>query len=679
MRRLAVWVLGLLLLGCGGGHDAEAKSIRVQNGSSASTITPSVSVARTTCISPCYVFFDSTATTSTQTTNAFHDIDVAWNFGDPSSGTWSKGARAGVSSKNVAYGAVAGHVYETALGSGTTVFAPSVSLYDGATTSIPAVSTISVTDPDSAPEFAGTRTLCVSNDADFTGCPAGATQQTVATSWATAIGNVCTTVGGNVVKRLLFKRGHTWNALNNASKACAGPVLIGAFGTGAKPVWTLDATFPVGTTNLLRLGNSLVNSSNDWRIMDIRVDGSAVPYPRRQAAFWALGQFDQYTFLRIEYVHMNLGLEISESIVAINERTQPGQHVHQQIAVVDTAIITPADTNNTHDYFSAEKFFYAGNDIDTAGVDGQVTKSHNLRITHGYKGVISNNSFANPGGTNQRHHLKLHGHTWVESSVGAGDWAPAMLETTNANVHPDNASGGAVNFPMTTSDAGGKTKYVVVSDNKATTGAGNKTGWYFTMSPPDATNNNRLEDILAERNWCVAGPATSGLGYQYCFETNGERFSLRNNLIDATQGVLQGGFLIWRRHAGAPNSDIWVYNNTGYSNFGPSADVFIPINTGSAGATTGVVLKNNLLYSPGDNTGSFFSDAGTGSVVSHNSGTVGTIQSDPVFTLTPPVSFGDYLPTGANYSKDTGTSVKVFRDFNGTLRTGTTDLGAFTQ
>lgn len=665
IRRLVLFLLAACLALPGGDVDAR----RIVTGLRTSLVTD-FALNRTTCNSPCYVFADAldatNGTSSTLTTIPFHEIDFKWDWGDPGSGTWSTGAQAGVASKNTSYGAFAGHVYECTSGS-TCTYTVGLSTTDGSASGSK-TRTVTVTDADAATEWATTKTVCVNNtgDADFTGCPAGATQNTT-NSLSTAFGYLT-----GSVKRLLFKRAGTWNATTFVSKNLQGPGLIGAYGSGAKPTWTLDAAYSTSDTYLIRFASSVVNGMNDWRIMDIHVDGSLPSYPRRQAAFEALGQFDQFTFLRISYTHMNLGVEFSQDLLAINERTQPGQHLWDQLAIVDCDIRVPANSSNTHDFFSGERYFYAGNNVDVAGVPGD-TKSHDVRIQHTYKGIVAHNSLANPGGTAGRHMLKAHSMTWLESSLGADDWAVAMLEDAahaNALVHPNNAHSGAVNYPYHAGTAG-KSKYLIVSDNKTTQSATNTAGWHLTVGPQDGngnpafnTNYGRFEDVIIERNWCVANT-----NYQACIEYTGERMQARNNIADATLGLRQTFIMVWRRDTRVPMIDGWVYNNTMWHTHANSADPFISIAENTAGAVVNTIARNNLVYGPSDATGTVISNGSnaTGSVYDHNTGNVAGYQTDPLFTGAIGAYTGWGIQAGSPY-KSTGTSVKVWRDWSGTLR-----------
>lgn len=42
-----------------------------------------------TCVAPCVVHLDATATTSSDHTRPFHDLDYAWECGEPHAGLWS--------------------------------------------------------------------------------------------------------------------------------------------------------------------------------------------------------------------------------------------------------------------------------------------------------------------------------------------------------------------------------------------------------------------------------------------------------------------------------------------------------------------------------------------------------------------------------------------------------------
>jgi hypothetical protein len=104
-------------------------------------------------VAPLAVFFDATGTTSTGTTRPFHELGYQWNFGDALA-TWDTTG----SSKNLATGGVAAHVFEQP---GT--YTVTLTVTDGVNSQT-TTSTITVQDPNTVFSGANT-TLCYRNGA----------------------------------------------------------------------------------------------------------------------------------------------------------------------------------------------------------------------------------------------------------------------------------------------------------------------------------------------------------------------------------------------------------------------------------------------------------------------------------------------------------------------------------
>ncbi|MEK7706276.1 MAG: MopE-related protein, partial [Myxococcota bacterium] len=100
-------------------------------GTGVGPLSVSLVAARTSGVAPLAVFFDASGTTDTAVTSRpFHELEYRWDFGDPAGGaTWAYGARPGSSSKNVALGPVAAHVFESP---GT--YTVALSVFDGSNT-----------------------------------------------------------------------------------------------------------------------------------------------------------------------------------------------------------------------------------------------------------------------------------------------------------------------------------------------------------------------------------------------------------------------------------------------------------------------------------------------------------------------------------------------------------------
>ena len=104
--------------------------------------------------------------------------------------------------------------------------------FDGTNTATCSLQII-VDDPNV--QWAGNATLCVRQSVagDFVGCPGGSDQATDA-----SFNNVINAraSNGNTYKRILFRRGDSFNSPASATISVSGPGLVGAYGAGAAPV-----------------------------------------------------------------------------------------------------------------------------------------------------------------------------------------------------------------------------------------------------------------------------------------------------------------------------------------------------------------------------------------------------------------------------------------------------------
>src|SRR6185503_7372788 len=272
-------------------------------------ITLSAVAARTSGVAPLAVFFDATASTALATTRPFHELEYRWDFGDPGSGTWANGSRAGTSSRNFASGPVAAHVFETP---GT--YTVCVSASDG-TNIVGQSITVTVTDPDVV--FAGANTICFSTSNTFTSapCTAPGTVKFTTSDLPTALAQAAPG------KRLLFRRGETWTAGSNGAITKNGPGIVGAFGVGAKPIFR--ATADVDLVHLSNLGVTIA----DWRIVDIELNGNANTQSAGVTVAGSGGNANQVTLLRLAIHDVNYGIRFADDLAPYN-----------QTAIVDSTI-----------------------------------------------------------------------------------------------------------------------------------------------------------------------------------------------------------------------------------------------------------------------------------------------------------------------------------------------------
>jgi len=239
-------------------------------------IVPVINASRTTGVAPLAITFDALATTAPLLTALpFSEIHYEWRFGDDRGTFWSYGANAGGNNKNIAFGPVAAHVFET---SGTFTVELIASQINNAgqliqtTTTLP---NIVVTNADTV--FADAATICISQNSlpvqGVNGVPATAAVQQVA-DWST----VATLA--QTYKRILLKRGDTWSvttgvALDQVSRTGEG--IIGAYGTGAKPILELNYDGTIITTDA---------DVSDWRFMDLSMTANGTgPRPNSRSVY----------------------------------------------------------------------------------------------------------------------------------------------------------------------------------------------------------------------------------------------------------------------------------------------------------------------------------------------------------------------------------------------------------
>jgi hypothetical protein len=560
-------------------------------------ITASVAASRYSGVAPLAVFFDASGTTAATTTRPFHDLEYRWNFGEtvaPGTGTWATGSRAGTSSRNHATGPVAAHVFETP---GT--YTVAITITDGTSTVVNNCVQIAVLDPDVV--FAGTKTICLSSAGDFTNCPAGATQVTDGTA------NFPTTVAANIAagRRILVRRGETWTASTGFTLSVTGPGIIGAFGPGGDPKPIIQA----GNTDVFRLSSSSTPGITDWRIMDLEMDGSlngtgvcsfGPPVTGNcSRGFRAGGGFNQLTLLRLSIHDVHNGATFSSSVLGA------GHSLWDQLAIVDSSFARAVGGGGGYlTYLGAARLAYLGNTANDS-----TAAEHVLRVIHLSKGVISNNTLSTPA--TAKHVIKMH------------------------------APGAA---------SGLFTEQGVISDNKLI-GANNS--WTVSLEPESASYDQRLRNLIVERNWF-----TAGVGTQVALILSGAEFTIRNNIMDMSGGAAHTCNTVTQRGIEPAPTAVRFYNNTCYAGTG---DV---VATALGTTVTNITVQNNLASAPG-----------TGTMVS-GTGASGLAASNNLFNSTPAALFANPRPsapahfglTSKSHAIGFGMIVPVHSDFFGMTR-----------
>lgn len=629
----------------------KATTITINAGSSAcpvtvGTLTLRAQVNRSSGISPLLVWVDATATTDSATlggvNNPFQDIAYTLNYGDTGAsgtGKWiygSNGTATGGSgnSKNTATGAIGAHLYIVPDGQGDTTFTPTITAFDGTNT---ASCTVAVTafDPTASNGFSAANTTCVNNSTQGSGCPAGATILN-ASSWVTALSSA---FGSN--KRVLFKCGDTFSASTLASVS-ATKARIGAYGTCAGT----QASRPIFNNTGAVYAINISPTSSDVAVSDIDFQGNntahgAVSLNGGPTA----GNPSQITLL-------NLNSNGNAQSVFWSQGTQMGavQITQQNSTNSGISLYLNSNQNNCANGNTTFQCGQGGsavyNNVTYQALMGSFINGPNtgasgsevVRMGAGIKWVIENNTAEN-----------------------------ATTGTSLFKIHDGNSSG-TLNPWL-----GQPNEYGELSDNLGT----GQTASCFEVAPQNGIVDERLFNIITERNLCAMTLTTAGGGSIGGYQS-GQNLTYRDNVFwfatgagtsyaqFATFAITRGGttYPAWQSTANE------FYNNTCY-NPNPHSGQSCISNSGT-GAATNSFFQNNMLYTVGASGFSTIVTGGTGNTVTPNTT---TSSNNPGFTngSTTFLLLSDYKPT-ANFTG--GTSVPNFYDALGIAWSPTWDLGA---
>ena len=461
----------------------------------------------------------------------------------------------------------------------------SLTVLDGAAPATRSVQ-ITVSDPDTV--FAA-NTLCVGNAqpvAGSGGCPAGAAVLTSSDFDASVNNNIASR------KRILFRRGDTFASNDNAGIRLNGPGLIGAFGSGAAPRVNIT-----GNNYGIQLSSGSTPGIRDWRIMDLEINGNS---GSQTNGVQAEGGIDQVLLLRLNIHHAHFGVQLSPFILDY----YGGQHrLWDQFAVVDSTFRTILGGGGGYNlYVGGQRFALMGNVLtDSTGSE------HILRTPNIVKGVISHNEMSNPAPA--KHTVKL--------------------QAAVFNVSPT-----------------GFTEQIVMSDNKFTGGAG--VDWTVTVGPENAQSNEKVRDLVVERNWFAPHPS-QGVALMLWAQD----VTVRNNIFNLTGTSGGTGMVVERRGVEPPPANVHAYNNTFYSN---SLGGFRPIQFDEG---SGMVAKNNLGYAPLSTSRSMVS----GSAIIENNTSNAAILLSPGFLSLTPLAPLEFVLRAGSPAGNAGTAVPVFSDF----------------
>jgi hypothetical protein len=183
-------------------------------------------------------------------------------------------------------------------------------------------------------------------------------------------------------KRVWLKRGDTWTGATSLAINVAGPGIVGAYGTGAKP--KLVATVLMdGVT--LGAYNQVV--CNDWRVMDLELDGGDFVDNSHGVAY--IGTADRITLARLDISRTEVGIKGSWEVLSDTKT------IHQESCFYECSITDISGTFPTDD--GGNGIYYAGHKLAILGcnIDPNFGGEHGVRTSYSDKFVYAHNEFFN--------------------------------------------------------------------------------------------------------------------------------------------------------------------------------------------------------------------------------------------------------------------------------------------
>lgn len=582
-----------------------AAAVPALGAQSLQAIATGAAASRQSGVAPLYVHFSSGLSDSGPGLKPFHELDYSWDFGDPSSGRWSSDGKA----MNSARGPVAAHVYEKP---GTYTATLSIRDLDGHREQ--RAFTVKVDDP--AVLFPGAATVCVTDLAnrDFSDAPPDAKR--VSTDNLASIARYA-----QPGSRILLRRGCSWTVSGIDWPSNAGPVSIGAFGPGERPD---QYGFYANAPRILVIGGSFLdlNSKQDWRVADLWL------VDRSRANFSIGGDYEMRNnlFLRLKIEGFGTGLGWShwntKALMTIDS-----------MAVVSCDI---SDSDSNVLYVGGERLALLGNRFRNART------SHVARVWQAYKGVISHNLFSGASLDNSagRHALKLHG-PGSSSFDGVTELGTPVADT-----------GFLAN----------RTRFCVVSDNVF----GTSGPWPVAIGPQDAASDERLSDIIFERNRLIADYGVeSKTPVSVALHIWARYVTVRNNVFDGTgSSRYYTGVRVEKRGSEPAPVGVALYNNSFFKADGERGS-----ERGAIVFTRGaldLVARNNLIVFPGSTSETLpiLDESGAadlaGNTVLRKAEVMDPTNKDPLKR--------DFAPAPQSPGAATGLRAPVYDDLNGAER-----------
>jgi hypothetical protein len=681
-----------------------------------SPITPSIVMSRPSdgitdpsiWVAPCAVVFDATGTTNSAVTDPLMDCLYSWDYGDTAKDaeTWPYGARPGTQSKNRDLGIIGGHVYDVP---GTyTITLTVLDNYGNINTT---TQQITVANPDVV--FAGAKTICISNDDDFTGAPEGSTQITSSSYSAVYEANL---TASSSEKRFLFKCGGVYDidAVING-KVGVSRLQFGSFGIGAKP----ELRFTDGTP-----ANFFINFSDEYdRVLnDIQFYGLKITNPSGTEG----ANIKRFAFLQLrtsrETIRSTSGrITIyqcdCEDVFGMSVGGMGG-------AVVDCTQTTPL----INTYATGVNGFFSSNVSWTMFLGNSYNQGrageHVVRFQGFSKIFVAHNDMLNPSDT--KHCLAIRGSdvgalnppvTWaantaydsgklvfpttdslrlfIRTTVSPG----ATLPYASGASEPDFASAVNIGDQVVDNDYIWELEYIRADPADKFSYISNysniRDNLFAILQDREPYTNSLLVQIACgsptlynepieysffEQNYFAPDNFTFDITPHKAIELQGKHLSIRNNIIN--MGSAGSSQIIFTIRGTSPAqtpacNDVRIENNSVYS-----PHVYVQGIRPFDSDIANVVISNTLFYAP-NGTANTILVFGSEPGISIDHSTADTTQmktTNPGYAVVPPTSADDFK-ISAGYGVGNGVDIGgVFDDFYSTLRDRrAVDMGAISK
>jgi PKD repeat protein len=383
---------------------------------------------------------------------------------------------------------------------------------------------ITVADPDVT--YAGAATACLSETGNFDGCPAGAMKVT-----GPSLSELDALV--DTGRRLLLRRGEEFTG--DLAINVPGPGTVGAFGPKGDPrprILASNDTFSVSAPDF---------AFADWRIMDLEILGQS----DAASVVSVGGKARDLLLLRVRATNIGNGISAGDAIINfLNANGSPGQDVIDVLAVQDSEI------------------------RDLVGGQG-----HNIVYIASHRLMLMGNTFKNS--TGGEHVLRM---PWIDRGfVNSNYIGEAPKGRSLFKLH-------APGFNLTGVGKGKHTERMVISDNIYDCIGGQE--WSVGIGPQNATSDERVRDLVIERNLFLPGPAA-----QIALVLWAHRVTVRDNLFNrgSQRDCVGGG----TRGVEPSSDDITLLHNTCYSTHAQGTKLAT-----FDGTATNLKAHNNLIAGP---------------------------------------------------------------------------------